>query len=186
MIFRHQLCISATGSLAICQRLPVKRNEPCLDTPSLPSRAPWRGESPSRCAARLASPDATLICHGDFHARRCDMNSKGVVLVLFIPPPLLSFLSYRLSCTWRSVRRRPRGVGAGEGGFGKRLTAKGATRCWSCSAVEREIPSSGRWFMILFLFLLFACCHIFFHLPRTFLNTIHMMIIYHSKTAIIW
>lgn len=83
---------------------PVKRNEPCLDTPSLLLRAPWRGESPSRCAACFASPDATLICHGDFHAHRCDMNSKGVVLVLFIPPSLLFFFVLSLEL---HVAQRP-------------------------------------------------------------------------------
>lgn len=143
MILRRQSYASLPpGASPFAGGSPVKRNEPYLDTPSFPPHAPWRGESPSRCAARLASPDATLICRGDFHARRCDMNSKGLSGV--VHSCSLLFLSYRLSCTWHSVRRRPRGVGVGEGGFGKRHTAIGATRCWSCSAVEREIPSSGR------------------------------------------
>lgn len=149
MILRRQsYAPRPPGASTFADGSPVKRNEPCLDTPSLPLCAPRRGESPARCATRLAAPDATLICRGDFHARRCDTNSKGAVLVFFTPPPPLRsfffFLSYRLSCTRRSVRRRPRGAGAGERGFGKHLTARGATRCRSCSAVEREIPSSGR------------------------------------------
>lgn len=89
-------------------------------------------------------------------------------------------------------------ISPGEAGRGRNLertSSQDPTRCWSCSPIEHEILSAGRWFIIL-LFLLGGnrerekqkkgggnTCLFFFSASK-FLNGFQTLIIFHSVTAI--
>lgn len=68
----------------------------------------------------------------------------------------LLFLSYHFRCTCVSFGRvlAMLSISPGDAGRGRNLehtSSQDPTRCWSCSPIEHEILSAGRWFIILVL-----------------------------------
>lgn len=90
-------------------------------------------------------------------------------------------------------------ISPGEAGRGRNLertSSQDPTRCWSCSPIEHEILSAGRWFIILLLLLGGNrerekqkkgggeyMSRLFFSASK-FLNGFQTLIIFHSVTAI--
>ena len=156
----------ARGARALGSGLAVTRYKPCLDT--------LHGShvhSPQRISFRCAH---TLWCDmnpprrfSHMHARCFSAQRNRVecgaapllnINLPFFFPPFFFCVSYHFCCMCVTFGRMLAGlrISPGEAGRGRNLegtSSQDPTRCWSCSPIEHEILSAGRWFIILLLLL---------------------------------